>query len=433
MSTQREEAIVELGLSTTRIKAEMGRFASDFRSSISHVAKEFAGAFTAGGIIVGIERVLDKMEELKNRSANLEISTDFLQGMEHIASKDAVGGVETFNKAISELSKNLGEAKSGSEEAVKKFEKWGFTIADIKSLNAEEAFYKIADQIKATHDPALRTAEAFELMGKTGKNLVGVLAEGSEELKKLSDNVSKVSDDEIQILAQLKADLKDSSNFLTTIFAKALAFPGLVAGGLGRLSAGDDDFSGGKAKGRADYEAAKAVAHEKSLARMDAEDEVEANAEKVAEEALKFQRGQTDKQIAEKQKVADAETKLYEKSMALTSRATEYKIKKDKEAADLKRQEIERFMPTLDKLRHSSKFGKDARHIKTLDREIERDFLKGDTQGAQSKIGQREKLYDSLADRGVVAQRSNRDKLENITERTAKAVEKIAAFLPAKK
>ena len=157
----RHEAMVSLGLDTTSLKSGVKHFASEFRASLNEFSKEWTGALTVGGIIGGIKHIIDKFDDLKDRADNLDIGTDFLQGMQHIASRDAVGGVDAFNKSIAELSVRLGAAKDGSKEAIDKFEKLGISAQKIASSSAEEMFYDIADAIKQIPDPASRTAAAL--------------------------------------------------------------------------------------------------------------------------------------------------------------------------------------------------------------------------------------------------------------------------------
>src|SRR6185312_5547239 len=92
---------------------------------------------------------------------------------------------------------------------------------------------------------------------------------------------------------------------------------------------------------------------------------------------------------------------------------------------DIEQREREQFMPTLEELAHHGRFGTQARGIGRLERRIKRDFERGDIAGADRDIAARNKLYDSLADRGVVAERADR---REIKELTAKMHMHIAAI-----
>lgn len=432
MSTTREEAVVALGLDTTKIKHEFEQFGHDFKHSINHVAKEFLGAFTAGGIIEGIHATLEHFEQLKNSAEDLGISTDFLQGMRHISSKEAVGGVETFNRAIAELSKNLGEAKEGSGEAIAKFEKWGITLKDIKSLNAEEMAYRISDSLKATTDPAVRVAEAFELMGKGGKNMVGVLAKGSEELRKMVDATDKLDAEKVKELAEAAANLKDLGNTITVKIGQAVGTFAEFFQMLGTMSTGDFTGKNNSKQAGVDYitEMKKRI-QEKVDAEMDAEAELE---KKKSDDLAKL----AAKKKAEAEKTATAEEEQTKKAIESAQR---FQIKwlyaqhqKKLELQKIEQSALEKYIPTLDELAHSGgKFGGAARQVEALDRKIKRDYIHGDLAAAKSDLAARNNIYDKLHASGVAPEREEMRRVRELNEHMNDHLEKIADFIPDKK
>lgn len=241
MPTNTEEILIRMGMDTASVRKSMDALVGHSQSTATKIGtafKNIATLFTADKILEGINKVIEHFDDLKDRADNLGVSTDFLQGASAVAGRDAVGGVETFNKAIAELSVKLGAAKDGSDEAVKKFQKFGITIAEIQSLDAEGMFYLIADRIKGIQDPAQRANAAFELLGKAGKNLTGVLANGSGELKKMVDAVDKLDADKIKQLAEAKDRIENVQNTLITYGGKVLGWVGDYYAFLGRLSTG---------------------------------------------------------------------------------------------------------------------------------------------------------------------------------------------------
>lgn len=239
MATQQEELKIRTGFDNTALAAGVREAKSIVSKGFGEIGQHITRMFAAGAAIAGIEKVLDKFEALQTRAENLDVSTDFLQGMSQIAKKDAVGGVEVFNRAIGDLSVKLGEVKSGNAETIKEFKKWGLTISDIAGLNAEQMFYKIADTIKGIKDPAQRSAAAFDLLGKSGKNLTGVLANGSEALKGMVDAVDKLDAEKIKALAEAKNTLDDLGNTATIWGGRIIAlFTSDIPKALGQLSTG---------------------------------------------------------------------------------------------------------------------------------------------------------------------------------------------------
>lgn len=186
-----------------------------------------------------MKSVLDHFDEIQKRANNLHISTDFLQGMEQISRNESASGAEGFAKAISQLSVNLGEAKQGVSEYVEKFQRWGITLKDIQGLNTEEMFYKLADRIKDIPDPAQRSAAAFELLGKAGKDMAGIMANGADDVKKMVDAVDKLDADKVKELADAKKNIEDVSNTATIYAGNAISTVGKIGHWLGNASMGD--------------------------------------------------------------------------------------------------------------------------------------------------------------------------------------------------
>ena len=94
------------------------------------------------------------------------------------------------------------------------------------------------------------------------------------------------------------------------------------------------------------------------------------------------------------------------------------------EIKQVQHHEYEKFMPTLDELSHS-RFGSTATGVRRLDRRIKREFLRGDVAGAQKDIGARDKLYDSLVSKGVIAERSESREIRDINARMQIRLEKM--------
>jgi hypothetical protein len=93
---------------------------------------------------------------------------------------------------------------------------------------------------------------------------------------------------------------------------------------------------------------------------------------------------------------------------------------------DIEQRERDKFMPTLDELAHHGSFTGQARGISRLERRIKRELERGDTGGADRDIATRNKIYDSLADRGVVAERADRREIKELTAKMQLHIAEIA-------
>ena len=288
MATSTEEILIRMGLDAADVKKSMDGVQSMAQSWAGRMAKSIAGAFAFGAVVSQINEVINTFDDLKDRADNLGVGTDFLQGMSKISKSDAVGGVESFNKAISELSVRLGTAKNGGKEAIAAFEKFGITLDQIQSLNSEGMFYLIADKISAIPDPAQRAAASFELLGKAGKNLVGIMANGAPALKEAVDQTEKLDAAAVLALASYKDHMESWGNWFDVWKAKILVGLTEIGPTIGKIANIKGTFADRKAKGEANAEAAQA-ARDKKI-----DDELEKERLKSIEEGQKRVNAQTD-------------------------------------------------------------------------------------------------------------------------------------------
>jgi len=92
---------------------------------------------------------------------------------------------------------------------------------------------------------------------------------------------------------------------------------------------------------------------------------------------------------------------------------------------DINQREREKFLPTLEELKHS-RFGGQAAQIAMLERKTKLDFLMGNTTQADKDIAARNKIYDSLADRGVIAERTSLREIQKINDESRVHLKAIA-------
>lgn len=262
----REEIKITLGMSTDKAVRELQTFGTKVRKGLNDVAQKFAGAFAFGSIAAGIKGLLDKFEALQTEADNLDISTDFLQGIQHLAGQNVVGGVAKFNKALFELNRLLGDAKNGAADSQKRFTDWGIAIEDIQNLNTEEAFYLISDAMKAVPDPAKRAAMAVDLLGGSGAKMAGFISAGSDSLKKMVAEVDKLDADKVKALADAQHNLDNATRSITVAGGSALGWFVKLAEALGKMSAGNSiGATMGEAFRKLEAESQQALAREQEL------------------------------------------------------------------------------------------------------------------------------------------------------------------------
>lgn len=375
------EAVVRLGLNTTAFE----NAASKFSSKLKKISGAWQQALMAGGIIAGINSILSRFDDLGDKADNLNISTDFLQGLSHIASQDAVGGVKTLDKALAELNVRLGEARSGSEATLKSFAKWGITEKEIRENTTDEMFLRIADAIKKIPDPTQRAAAAFELLGKSGAKLTGILQTGSDAIRKRIDETSKLDAESVSALGRAKSQIEDITNvwyigaakiltMLTKDIPEALAqMPGFAWINTGaRL----DDYSSGYTAPPSKSE----IAEGRRMIRQHKDERISAILEaKNAEINAAYEVARVQKSINE----AELGRQLIRLQEEVSAR---------QRILDRKKGVQERFnlhgMPTEEEIRNSARFGGAQKRLDELGGEMSQARLRGDKEGLKRAVAE---------------------------------------------
>jgi len=145
-----------------------------------------AAAGVAGAALFTLTKgVAESRDKITKLGRELGLSTEFLSGMGHAAQ---LGGsdLKTVNKAFSKLSRTAADAQSGLATAKKGFTDLGINIEDANGVmkTNDQLLFEIADKFKEMPNGVIKAAKAQEIFGKSGKNLINTLNQGSEALKK---------------------------------------------------------------------------------------------------------------------------------------------------------------------------------------------------------------------------------------------------------
>ena len=149
------------------------QFGKNTKRAVDDSSKAFdrlKGAVAAIGLSALVKSSVNLASQLNNMSAATGIAIDKLGGFRS-ALIAAGGSGERAIDAISDLTKNMGEAANGSKELQDSFFKVGVSMEDIQSLSKEDLFKKTLEGLSAMPDKAQRTALAFKLMGESVKGV----------------------------------------------------------------------------------------------------------------------------------------------------------------------------------------------------------------------------------------------------------------------
>ncbi|NJC06512.1 hypothetical protein GGQ97_002305 [Sphingomonas kaistensis] len=160
------------------------------------------GTAAVAGLGAAAVASLDYASSLGETAQQLGVTTKELQSYRYAATQ---AGIEqgTMDQSLAKLTKNLGEAASGTGPAAAAFERLGISTrnADGSFKTAGQAIPEIAEKLKGIANPAERAAILTDLFGKSGQKLLPLLSDGAKGVNELAGAAEKlgiiISDEQI--------------------------------------------------------------------------------------------------------------------------------------------------------------------------------------------------------------------------------------------
>jgi hypothetical protein len=236
--------IDKISNSVVNINRTMTGFVDNLQKKFDVFTKGFAAIAAVSGVAYGVKRMVDTSNELAQSinkiSGQTNLSTKSVQQWDY-ALRQNESSMESASKSFIEIQKNAYEASNGNKDARSSFEKLKVSVNDSNG-NLKTASVLSRDVILALSDmtnEAERTALAKKLLGKSAAELNPLLAQGSEEIKRLIEESEKYGQilDRKTIVAIDRADdtLNAFSRSTTIMGAKII---GMVSGPLEKWASG---------------------------------------------------------------------------------------------------------------------------------------------------------------------------------------------------
>jgi hypothetical protein len=147
----------------------------------------------AGGLAELVKSSFEAAEQLGTLSEQTGLSTKFLQEMRYAASQLNVNQ-DTLNQSLQIFTRKIGDAAIGGEEARKAFDVLRVSVTDTngQTKNAEQLFNEVADKLSNVKSETERAAIAQEMFGRSGIQMVNILAQGSGGLRELAAKANEL-------------------------------------------------------------------------------------------------------------------------------------------------------------------------------------------------------------------------------------------------
>ncbi|GAB6188130.1 phage tail tape measure protein [Thermopirellula anaerolimosa] len=144
-----------------------------------------AGMVAVGGML-GASRVFASMgDTMAKASQRTGIAVERLSELAYAAEQSGAD-LEALEAGVRRMQKTIAEAAGGSESAQEALATLGLSIQQLAGLSPDQQFMLIADRLAKIPNPTERAAAAMELFGRSGTQLLPLIANGAAGLEALA-------------------------------------------------------------------------------------------------------------------------------------------------------------------------------------------------------------------------------------------------------
>lgn len=195
---------------------------------IKHSLEFLAAAEVVKGIYELTERFAHFAEELHVAALSAGLTVEEFQKLTFAAGHYSISQ-EEMSTGLARLSRNLQQARLGSEEANMAFQQAGLTPQQVLGFKTSgDALAALADRFRAIQDPIQKQALAMQLFGRGSTSFVAFLSQGSGAIHGLGEEAQKMGailgEKNVEALVKAEHSLNDLWAVLKNIGATIASY-----------------------------------------------------------------------------------------------------------------------------------------------------------------------------------------------------------------
>jgi len=181
---------VEITADDTKLRSGLKRADSSIAKTAKRVGAlaagfaKFAAVAVTAGAAIGVAVVrsqLQQIDALAKTSAQLNITIQDLQGL-RFAAEQSGASAGVLDRSLERLTRNIGEVQGGTGTAKKAFDELGLSAVELAKISPADALGKVATALQGVESNSQRVNFAYQILGRSGTQLVNMLANGEEGL-----------------------------------------------------------------------------------------------------------------------------------------------------------------------------------------------------------------------------------------------------------
>lgn len=204
-----------LGQAAGGVAGLAGRLTAAAAVGVAGLGAALAGA--VGGSLTAFASLGGALDDFSGRTG---LTVETLSRLQYAAQQGGASA-EQLEVAIRTLQRGMVDAGDGTGPAAEAFARLGVNVAALRNLSADEQFTRIARAVGEIQDPALRTATAMQLFGRSGTSLLPAIA-NLDALSSEAERLGAVMTTEQAALGDQLGDALDSLGSAAKFAAAAI-------------------------------------------------------------------------------------------------------------------------------------------------------------------------------------------------------------------
>jgi hypothetical protein len=214
------KAYVSLGLKPN-MKKGLKSASDQFKKFGRQAAVAGAGVSAAGSAVLApllaSTHVFAEMgDEIHKMSARTGVSVTALSELA-FAAEQSGASVQDMEKAFFGLSRQMFAASQGAKGPKDALAELGLSFHELENLSPEEQFMAISEGLANIEDMSVRGAIAQKLFGRAGRQMLPMLAEGADGIRRLRQEANELGRSMSEEDANAAAEYTDAMNRLQSV------------------------------------------------------------------------------------------------------------------------------------------------------------------------------------------------------------------------
>lgn len=183
------EGFLELFLKTDKLKSGLtaaSKSLQKWAAGVGSIGASIMGASATilGPITAAVMQFSESGDAVQKMAVRTGMSAEAVSELGHAAGLSGTN-IESLENGLRKMQKTIGDASSGSKSASDALAAIGVSAAELRQLSPDQQFERIADKISAIKDPAMRAAAAMNIFGKSGTQLIPLMADGAAGIQEM--------------------------------------------------------------------------------------------------------------------------------------------------------------------------------------------------------------------------------------------------------